>query len=269
MTRFRSSSRNTARAIASFLLAHHILGNSRGEACGDLCRIMREYTNIRDTRTNTEVQLVANLSMTQRARPNIFVFVVDAMRPDYLGAYNPRVDYTPNLDAFARDSIVLHNAYSQYAGTSLSEPALWSGAMMLHAHYLKPFSKVNGLEQMLRADNYHMVVSMDEVLKEVLLPDDRLTKLDTDKQLWNQLEIGSTRAAGGSGTRPSQRLARARLLLRSAQERAPVCPQRCAFADFAALAGAGWNEHPHQLRSSLGRQMPGRVFQLSQAARNV
>jgi len=177
---------------ASFLLAHHMLGNARGEVCGDLCRIMREYTNVRDTRTNTEVRLVDNLSMTQSARPNIFVFVVDAMRPDYLGAYNPRVNYTPNLDAFARDSIVLHNAYSQYAGTSLSEPALWAGAMMLHAHYLKPFSKVNGLEQMLRADHYQMVVSMDEVLKEVLLPDDRLTKLDTDKQLWNQLEIGST-----------------------------------------------------------------------------
>jgi arylsulfatase A-like enzyme len=177
---------------ASFLLVHHMLGNGRGEVCGDLCRIMREYTNIRDTRTSTEVRLVANLSKTQSARPNIFVFVVDAMRPDYLGAYNPRVNYTPNLDAFARDSIVLHNAYSQYAGTSLSEPALWAGAMMLHAHYLKPFSKVNGLEQMLRADNYQMVVSMDEVLKEVLLPSDPLTKLDTDKQLWNQLEIGST-----------------------------------------------------------------------------
>jgi arylsulfatase A-like enzyme len=176
----------------SFLLAHHMLGNGRGEVCGDLCRIMREYTNVRDTRTNTEVRLVDNLSMTQSERPNIFVFVVDAMRPDYLGAYNPRVNFTPNLDAFARDSIVLHNAYSQYAGTSLSEPALWSGAMMLHAHYLKPFSKVNGLEQLLRADNYQMVVSMDEVLKEVLLPSDPLTKLDTDKELWNQLEIGST-----------------------------------------------------------------------------
>jgi arylsulfatase A-like enzyme len=177
---------------ASFLLAHHMLGNGRSEVCGDLCRIMREYTNVRDTRTNTEVQLVEHLARTQTERPNIFVFVVDAMRPDYLGAYNPRVDYTPNLDAFARDSIVLHNAYSQYAGTSLSEPAIWSGAMMLHAHYLQPFAKVNGLEQMLRADNYHMVVSMDEVIREVLLPTDDLVKLDTDKQLWNQLEIGST-----------------------------------------------------------------------------
>ncbi|HSY91897.1 MAG TPA: sulfatase-like hydrolase/transferase [Candidatus Binatus sp.] len=177
---------------ASFLLAHHMLGNGRGEVCGDLCRIMREYTNIRDTRTQAEVRLVDHLSLTQSGRPNVFVFVIDAMRPDYLGAYNPRVDYTPNLDAFARDSVVLHHAYSQYAGTSLSEPALWAGAMMLHAHYLQPFSRVNGLEQMLRADNYHMIVSMDEVVKEILLPTDDLVKLDMDKKLWNHLEIGST-----------------------------------------------------------------------------
>jgi len=177
---------------ASFLLAHHMLGNGRGEVCGDLCRIMREYTNVRDTHTNTEVRLVDNLSPTPNVRPNIFVFVIDAMRPDYLGAYNPRANYTPNLDAFARDSIVLHNAYSQYAGTSLSEPALWAGAMMLHAHYLQPFSRVNGLEQMLRTDNYQMVVSMDEVVKEILSPDDHLVKLDMDKTLWNHLEIGDT-----------------------------------------------------------------------------
>jgi hypothetical protein len=177
---------------ASFLLAHHILGNGRGEACGDLCRIMRQYTNVRETHTATEVTLVNRLSAAEGFRPNIFIFVIDAMRPDYLGAYNPKVDYTPNLDAFARDSVVLHNAYSQYAGTSLSEPALWAGAMMLHAHYLEPFSQVNGLEKMLRADRYHMLVSMDEVTKVVLSASDDLVKLDTDKQLWNQLEIGST-----------------------------------------------------------------------------
>jgi arylsulfatase A-like enzyme len=177
---------------ASFLLAHHMLGNGRNEVCRDLCRIMRQYTNVRDTRTETEVRLVDNLSQTQSARPNIFVFVVDAMRPDYLGAYNPRVNYTPNLDAFARDSVVFHGTYSQYAGTSLSEPALWAGAMMLHAHYLKPFSKVDGLEQVLRADKYQMVISMDEVIREILSPTNSLTKLDMDKQLWNQLEVGST-----------------------------------------------------------------------------
>lgn len=177
---------------SSFQLAHYILGDSRKEACGDLCRILREYTNIRDKRARTDVQLVDNLAATTGPRPNIFVFVIDSMRPDYLGAYNPRVDYTPSLDALARDSIVVHNVYSQYAGTSLSEPAIWSGAMMLHAHYLQPFSKLNSLERMLHTDGYREVLSYDEVLRDILPADDDIVKLDADKKTWNQLEIGST-----------------------------------------------------------------------------
>ena len=176
----------------SFQLAHHILGNSRNEVCGDLCRILRENTNIRDTRARNDVQLVDRLSATKSERPNIFLFVIDSMRPDYLGAYNPHVDYTPNLDAFARDSVVLHNVYSQYAGTSLSEPAIWSGAMMLHAHYLQPFSKLNSLDRVLHTDGYKMLVSVDEVLSALLPADDDIVRLDSDKKLWNQLEIGST-----------------------------------------------------------------------------
>lgn len=176
----------------SFLLAHHILGNSRHEVCGDLCRILRENSNIRDAHARTEVQLVDHLAPTKSARPNIFVFVIDSMRPDYLGAYNPKVDYTPTLDAFARDSIVLHHTYSQYAGTSLSEPAIWSGAMMLHAHYPQPFSRLNSLDRLLHTDGYRMIISADEILSAILPPDDDIVKLDTDKKLWNQLEIGST-----------------------------------------------------------------------------
>lgn len=176
----------------SFQLAHHILGNSRREVCGDLCRILRENTNIRDARVRNSVELVDRLAPTASERPNIFVFVIDSMRPDYLGAYNSRVDYTPNLDAFARDSVVLHNVYSQYAGTSLSEPAIWAGATLLHAHYPQPFSKLNSLDRMLHTDHYRMLVSMDEVLREILPADDDLVKLDTDKTLWNHLELGST-----------------------------------------------------------------------------
>lgn len=176
----------------SFQLAHRILGNSRNEVCGDLCRILRENTNIRDTRVHNDVRLVNQLSPATSERPNIFVFVIDSMRPDYLGAYNPRVDFTPNLDAFARDSIVLRNVYSQYAGTSLSEPAIWSGAMLLHAHYLQPFSRVNSLQRMLQVDRYRMMISADEVLGAVLSPAEDMVKLDTDKKLWNELELGST-----------------------------------------------------------------------------
>jgi len=176
----------------SFLLAHEILGNSRHEVCGDLCRILRDNTNIRDTRARVEIQLVDSLAPTKSERPNIFLFVIDSMRPDYLGAYNSRVDYTPNLDAFARDSIVLHNVYSQYAGTSLSEPTIWSGALMLHAHYLQPFSKLNSLDRLLHTDGYRIVVSVDEVLSAILPPDDHIVRLDSDKKLWNSIELGST-----------------------------------------------------------------------------
>ena len=176
----------------SFLLTHEILGNSRPEVCGDLCRILRDNTNIRDTRARADIQLVDPLTPAKSDRPNVFLFVIDSMRPDYLGAYNPRVDYTPNLDAFARDSVVLHNVYSQYAGTSLSEPTIWSGAVLLHSHYLQPFSRLNSLDRMLHTDGYRMLVSVDEVLSAILPPDDNIVRLDTDKKLWNSIELGST-----------------------------------------------------------------------------
>jgi hypothetical protein len=177
---------------ASFELTHYMLGNIHEEDCGDLCRILRQYTNIRDAEVKTDLQLVDQLTPASGARPNIFFFVIDSLRPDYLGAYNPQVDFTPNLDAFARDSDVIHNVYTQYAGTSLSEPAIWTGAMLLHAHYMQPFAKVNSLEKLARADGYKLVVSYDEVLSQLLSPSDDLVKLDTDKKVWNQIEVCST-----------------------------------------------------------------------------
>ena len=177
---------------SSFQLVHHLLGNGREEACGDLCHILREYTNVRDTQTRADVELVDKLTPARGPLPNIFVFVIDSMRPDYVGAYNPRATYTPNLDAFARDSVVLHHVYSQYAGTSLSEPVFWTGALLLHAHYLQPFSRLNALDKMLDADHYRKIISADDVLSAILPANDGMIELDTDKKLWNELEIGST-----------------------------------------------------------------------------
>jgi len=176
----------------SFQFAHHVLGNARYQACGNLCRILREYTNIRDAEARTDVRLVDSLVPVPGDKPNIFIFVIDSVRPDYLGAYNPRADFTPNLDAFARDNIAVHNVYTQYAGTTLSEPAIWSGAMLLHAHYMQPFSRVNGLEKLARTDGYQIMVSFDTVLSQILSPDDDIIKLDADKPLWNRVEVCST-----------------------------------------------------------------------------
>ncbi|HYM79081.1 MAG TPA: sulfatase-like hydrolase/transferase [Candidatus Dormibacteraeota bacterium] len=177
---------------ASFLLAHHVLGNGRQEGCRDLCRILREYTNVRDTHISQGVKLVDNLVPTPGQRPNIFIFVVDSMRPDYLGAYNSHVDYTPNLDALARDSIVFRRTHTHYAGTSISEPAIWAGAELLHTHFPQPFDEVNSLRTLARTDGYELTASYDTVLKQLFTPSDELTRLDTDKDLWNRYEACST-----------------------------------------------------------------------------
>lgn len=176
---------------ASFALVRRLLGGVHERDCDDLCRIMRQYTNVRYG-LNPDLQLVAKLTKTSAKRPNIFIFVVDSLRPDYLGAYNPRVDFTPNLDVFAKDSVVLHRVFTQYSGTSLSEPAIWSGVELLHNHQMQPFGKINGLEKLAHADRYHMIVSYDDILKELLVPSGDLTKLDTDKTLWNSLEVCTT-----------------------------------------------------------------------------
>jgi len=183
---------NYASGDASFQLVDHLLGNGREEACGDLCRILRENTNVRDATAVSDLRLVDQLIPVRETRPNIFIFVVDSLRQDYVGAYNTKVDFTPNLDAFSADSTVIRNAFTQYAGTSLSEPAIWAGALLLHAHYLQPFTRVNSLEKLAAADGYQMVVSNDEILRQLLSPADNQVKLDTDKKSWNQLEVCST-----------------------------------------------------------------------------
>src|SRR6202008_1203647 len=118
-----------------------------------------EYTEVRGARARFDLKLVDPLVPAKGELPNIFLFVIDSMRPDYLGAYDPRrVNYTPNLDALAQDSVVFRNVYTQYAGTSLSEPAIWSGALLLHTHFPQPFARVNSLETLARADGYQIVV---------------------------------------------------------------------------------------------------------------
>jgi hypothetical protein len=187
------SMENYAERDVSFNLAFRMLGNGRkSEPCGELCKTLREYTEIRGAQAHFDLKLVDPLIPIKEERPNIFLFVIDSMRPDYLGAYNPRATFTPNLDALARDSVVLRNVWTPYAGTSLSEPAIWAGALLLHAHFLQPFERVNSLEKLVKSDGYQMIVSEDEILREILSRSDDLIKLDTDKKLWNQLEVCST-----------------------------------------------------------------------------
>jgi arylsulfatase A-like enzyme len=62
--------------------------------------------------------------------------------------------------------------------------------VLLHAHYLRPFDRVNSLKRMLEMDGYDMVVSYDDVLRQVL-PEGNFVALDTHKP-WVQAELGSS-----------------------------------------------------------------------------
>jgi hypothetical protein len=175
----------------SFGMLESVFGRGNHETCGAQCLTLRQYTNIRDARAMVPLRIVDSLVPAQGPRPNIFIFVIDSLRQDYLGAYNPAVDFTPNIDALARDSVVMRNAFTQYAGTSLSEPAIWSGAELLHAHYMRPFENVNSLLTLGKTDGYEMLVSRDHILRKLLSPEDGLVFLDNEKD-FNEYEISST-----------------------------------------------------------------------------
>ena len=111
-------------------------------------------------------------------RPDIYIFVVDSLRQDYLGAYNPRVTFTPNLDRFATESTVVPKAFTRYGATGLSEPSIWVGGMLLHKQYIVPFHPLNTLQKLVEADGYRPYLSMDSILEVVVKPMPDLVRLD-------------------------------------------------------------------------------------------
>jgi len=176
----------------SFSFARHMVAAANPvEPCGDVCQTLRQYSNIRNAQAPFEVNLVDKLERSPGRPPDIYLIVIDSARSDFFGAYNPSVTFTPNLDSFARDSFVIRRAYTQYAGTTLSEAALWTGALVLHAHYMRPFNRVNNLEKLLKTENYQLAVSYDSILRQILPDNNDLIKFDLNKP-WNEFSIAAS-----------------------------------------------------------------------------
>jgi len=102
-------------------------------------------------------------------RPDIYVFVIDSLRRDYLSPYNPAVTFTPAIEAFAKESLVFQRAFTQYGATGLSVPSIWVGGPVLHKQYVEPFAPMNALSRLLAHEQYAKWISMDNIL-EVILP---------------------------------------------------------------------------------------------------
>jgi arylsulfatase A-like enzyme len=117
-----------------------------------------------------DVKIVEQLHPTAAQRPNIFIFVIDSLRADYLSPYNPSVDFTPNLGAFGKESVVFQNTFTHYGGTGLSQPSIWVGGMLLHKQYVTPFAPMNSLQKLLEADGYKAFISQDTILQTLVTP---------------------------------------------------------------------------------------------------
>lgn len=110
------------------------------------------------------------------ARPDVFVFVIDSLRRDYLAPYNDAVSFTPSIDRWAAEQFVFQNTFTWYGGTWLSVPALWTGGAVTR-RWASILPEVNALEQLIVAEGYDFIIN-DYTVAGRLRPETRRTFLD-------------------------------------------------------------------------------------------
>jgi hypothetical protein len=125
------------------------------------------------------IDFVPKLTAAAARPPDIYLFIIDSLRRDYLSAYNSAVSFTPRLAEFARDSVVFERALSRYGGTGLSVPSIWAGALLPHKQYVTPFAPMNALGKLLDAGGYRRVVTRDHITDELFGFPEGSTALDT------------------------------------------------------------------------------------------
>jgi hypothetical protein len=129
-----------------------------------------------------DVQLSGSpLQATPGRKPDVFVFVVDSLRRDYLPPYAPAAAaFAPAVSGFARDAVVFERAFTRYGATGLSEPSIWVGGMMPHKQYVTPFAPMNALDKLLVTERFQEYVSVDAILEVVLPPSRERVRLDAE-----------------------------------------------------------------------------------------
>ena len=188
---------------ASFRLTHALLHDVASTPSFD--RFLRANTNVDEPVAPLDLEFVpapAFAPPPQASKPLVFLFVIDSLRPDYLGSYNPDVRFTPRLDAFAAESVVFQNAFTRYGGTGMSVPAIWAGSALVHKQYVLPFHPMNTLEKLLDRSGYRRLLGLDSIMQRLLVRSPGLEELDAgvttmDYRLCGTLEqiesaLGST-----------------------------------------------------------------------------
>jgi len=92
-------------------------------------------------------------------RPNVIVFLVDALRADFLGAYGHPAPTSPRFDAFAREAVLFEDASAQSSWTRPSVASLLTG-LGVDSHGVGGLSnslvpEITTLPEAFRAAGYH------------------------------------------------------------------------------------------------------------------
>lgn len=127
---------------------------------------LRRNTNIsrEELLPPRRIDLVSDSWTPSAEKPPIIIIVIDSLRQDYIGAYNPAARFTPAIDAFAREGIAWKKAFTAYGATGLSEPSIWAGSLLIHKLYVTPFAAMNSLERLLDRLNYRKILTNDTVV---------------------------------------------------------------------------------------------------------
>lgn len=101
-----------------------------------------------------DLRPVERWGQSHKQKPDIYLFVIDSLRRDFVGAYNPLVSFTPALDALAAESLLVDKAFTAYGGTVLSIASLWAGSHLPHGSITELPPGVNALETLLGHEGY-------------------------------------------------------------------------------------------------------------------
>ncbi len=84
-----------------------------------------------DKTNNVEVldSVVADYEFERVNKPDIVIYIIDALRSDHLGCYGYERNTTPNIDAFARENTLFTNAFANASWTRASGATILTGLL--------------------------------------------------------------------------------------------------------------------------------------------
>ena len=106
-----------------------------------------------------EMAFPTTASRAEGRRPDIYLFVIDSLRRDYLSPYNHAVTFTPSIEAFSHGSFVFGNAFTRHGATQLAAPSIWAGAAVVRGVLAPGFERLNALEAFVNAEGYRLAIN--------------------------------------------------------------------------------------------------------------